>query len=92
MLPGPRTSAGQRFLTGLPFGPSPDTSPMSFFLWRRARIRNHGKDGGNLVDALSAPLSGDTAFTIEVKASSGPVLTLERRMPTNINPVIYFGY
>lgn len=52
-----------------------------------------GKNGGNMVDALSRDLSTDTNFNIELKApQSGATLRIERRTPSVIDNIVNFGY
>jgi archaellin len=51
-----------------------------------------GQNGGNLVDALDTDLSTDTVFDIEVKASQGATLRIERRTPSYIDNIIDFRY
>jgi hypothetical protein len=51
-----------------------------------------GQNGGNLVDALSIPLSTYTDFTIELNTPQGIAYSFDRTTPGSINKVINFGY
>jgi hypothetical protein len=49
-----------------------------------------GENGGNLVNALTIPLSTNTGFNIEMGASQGPVLAFERSTPSYLKKVTNF--
>jgi flagellin FlaB len=44
-----------------------------------------GEDGGNLINALTTDLTVNKTFTLEIVASAGAVLTLERTTPAYID-------
>jgi len=43
------------------------------------------EDGGNLIDALTTPLTVNKTFTLEIVTSAGAVLTLERTTPAYVD-------
>ena len=48
----------------------------------------NGTGGGNLVDALTTPLTVNKTFTIEVKPAVGAVLNIERTIPAYIDTIM----
>ena len=51
-----------------------------------------GQNGGNLVNALSKPLSTDTDFEIQVQAPQGATLGIDRRTPPYFTNITNFRY
>ena len=50
----------------------------------------NSQGGGNLIDALTTPLSVNKKFTIEVKTPIGAILNIERTTPPAIDSVLNF--
>jgi archaellin len=50
-----------------------------------------GKNGGNMVDALSQDLSTYTTFDIEIKTPQGVTLRMEQTTPSSIENIVNFG-